>query len=186
MAEREYVRLKDITAAMHLPRTTIKDWINDYHMFIPSTKEGRTTLYKIETVDVLREIQKLKDKGLYKPDIFKHLKDEGFPITVEEAAQEMEEALENHPRDNLLQVFQVMGQAVKKLSEQDVEMTEIKNRLNETVEKHELEEIKKRLSETAEKNEIEDLKKQNTELMNRLQKLEEDNKKGFWQRLFGK
>lgn len=173
-----------------MPKSTVADWIDDFSIYIPKVKQGNVTYYKPEAIDVLIFIKQCRDQNYQKVQIMQMLADKGFPITVDEAVEDIKKALEmDSPRDTLLTVMQTMGQAVSKLAEQDERLDEQDETL-ETLGKRQngqderLVDLEKRTDEILDlKKEFETLKK---ELAATKEELEKEKNSGFFKRLFGK
>jgi DNA-binding transcriptional MerR regulator len=181
----ELLRKKDLHSRIGAAKSTVADWIEDFNVYIPKVKQGNVAYYKPETVDVLLFIKQCREQNYQKPQIMEMLAEKGFPITVEEAVEDIRKSIEgDSPRDNLITIMQTMGQAVTKIAEQDERLDgqgkaikAVKEHQNETDER--IKEVEKRYITEVEhlKNEMESLKKE-------LAASKE--KKGFFQRLFGK
>lgn len=116
----DLLRKKDLHPAVEMPKSTIADWIEDFNVFIPKVKHGNVIYYKPETIDVLLFIKQCREQNYHKQQIMELLSEKGFPITVEDAVNDIKKALEGDtPRDTLLTVMQTMGQTVAKIAEQD-------------------------------------------------------------------
>lgn len=106
MTEKMYLRKKDLVDQLGIARGTISDWINEFSMFMPTIKHGNVTYYRPESIDVLRAIKELKEQGyLFKPDIVPKLMSRGFPITAEEAVEDVQKAFSQpDTRDGVVKV----------------------------------------------------------------------------------
>jgi len=194
----DLLRKKDLHPQVGVPKSTVADWIDEFSVFIPKTKHGNVTYYKPETIDVLLYIKQCRELNYQKQQIMEMLSEKGFPITVDEAVQDIKKALQGDtPRDTLLTVMQTMGQAVTKLSEQDERLdrqdetlktleskasvqderlTELENKTTEfDLLKQQMESIQKQLESTSEA--LEQTKKELAAATE---------KKSFWSKLFGK
>lgn len=121
----DLLRKKDLHPKVGVAKSTVADWVEDFNVYIPKTKHGNITYYKPEAIDVLLFIKQCRDHNYQKHQIMEMLSEKGFPITVEEAVEDVKRALEgDSPRDTLLAVMQTMGQAVGKLAEQDERLDE--------------------------------------------------------------
>jgi len=123
------LRKKDLVEAVGVAKSTIADWITEFHIFIPMVKHGAVTYYKPEALDVLKAIRELRELDQSKVQIMELLYKKGFPVTVEEAERFLSGA---DPRDTLLTVMQTMGQAVVEIGRQ----TERQNRIETRIEEH--------------------------------------------------
>lgn len=189
----ELLRKKDLHPEVGVPKSTVADWIEDFNVYIPKTKQGSRIYYRPETIDVLKFIKQCREQDYNKAQIFEMLAEKDFPITVQEAVEDVKKAIEGDtPRDTLLAVMQTTGQAVAKIADQEEEIRELReeqdgqkelvktlqdkgNEQNERIEK-----VEKRSEEMDYlKQEIEALKKE-------LAATKENDKKGFFQKLFGK
>ena len=128
----DLLRKKDLHPAIGVAKSTVADWIEDFNVYIPKTKHGNVTYYKPETIDVLLFIKQCREQNYHKQQIMEMLSEKGFPITVDEAVEDIKKALEGtNSRDTLLTVMQTMGQAVTKLAEQDERMDELDEQVNQ-------------------------------------------------------
>ncbi|MEX3922279.1 MerR family transcriptional regulator [Paraburkholderia sp. BR10872] len=127
------LRKKDLVESVGVAKSTIADWVTEYHVFIPSLKHGAVTYYKPEALDVLNAIRELREQNYSKVQIMELLAKRGFPVTVEEAVEDVERVLSGaDSRDTLLTVMQTMGQAVVEIGKQ----TERQNRIETRIEEH--------------------------------------------------
>lgn len=126
---RAVLRKKDLIDALGVAKSTLSDWIVEFQAFIPIVKEGAVVYYKPEAVDVLRVIQKMREQGRAKPDIFAQLRAEGFPITVEEAEAEISQALSRiDGRKALVEVMAQVGSALGQLASQETLIERVERR----------------------------------------------------------
>lgn len=189
----ELLRKKDLHPAVGVAKSTVADWIEDFNVYIPKVKQGNVTYYKPETIDVLNFIKQCREQNYQKHQIMEMLSDKGFPITVEDAVQDIKKALEgDSPRDTLLTVMQTMGQAVSKLAEQDERLDELDERTDEhgealkTLEERQVGQGERLTGLEKRTDEIEFLKQELEELKRELAATKEEQKKGFFARLFGR
>ena len=83
----------DLAELLKVPRTTINDWISRYSQYIDFKLQGKRKTYTQASVDVLKEISGLRDKGLSSFDIENELAKrhpvhaEQVPPAEEHAAQ---------------------------------------------------------------------------------------------------
>ncbi|MEK4026973.1 MerR family transcriptional regulator [Sporosarcina sp. FSL W7-1283] len=129
---------KDVTAAVDAPKTTVNDWIHDFRAFIPIVREGRTTYYKPEAVNVLLAVKRMREEGLDKTRIARELPGLGFSIDhdemvnkVEKARGHAEQAENARNRDGFLAVMQTMSVAMERMTELEREVQESKVRMVE-------------------------------------------------------
>ena len=200
----ELLRKKDLHPAVGVPKSTVADWIEDFNVYIPKVKHGSVTYYKPETIDVLLFIKQCREQHYQKNQIMEMLSEKGFPITVEEAVEDVKRALEGtNSRDTLLTVMQTMGQAVTKIAEQDERMDRFDERmerqdgalktlhLSQSEQVGRIDDLEKRTDEIDYlKQEMELMKKQLAAAKEQLERTEIEleaskNKKGFFSRLFG-
>lgn len=59
----------DLAEIVKVPRTTINDWISRYSQYIDFKLQGKRKIYTQASVNVLKEIAELRDKGLSSFDI---------------------------------------------------------------------------------------------------------------------
>ena len=127
------LRKKDLVEAVGVAKSTVADWITEFHVFIPTVKHGAVTYYRPEAVDVLNTIRELREQDYSKVQIMELLAKRGFPVTVEEAVEDVERVMAGaDPRDTLLTVMQTIGQAVAEIGKQ----TERQNRIEARVDEH--------------------------------------------------
>lgn len=126
------LRKKDLVEAVGVAKSTIADWVTEFHVFIPTVKHGAVTYYKPEALDVLNAIRELRELDYSKVQIMELLTKKGFPVTVEEAVEDVERVLSGaDPRDTLLTVMQTMGQAVVEIGKQTEQINRITTRIEE-------------------------------------------------------
>jgi DNA-binding transcriptional MerR regulator len=183
----ELLRKKDLHPEIDMPKSTVADWIEDFNVYIPKVKRGNVTYYRPETIDVLKFVKQCRDQNYQKPQIMEMLAKKGFPITVDEAVEDIKKALEfDSPRDTLLTVMQTQGQALVKIAEQDERLDKQDESLKALEDKGN--EQDGRLNELEKRNaEIDYLKQELEEMKKQLAAtLEKNEKKSFWGRLLGK
>lgn len=130
------LRKKDLVEAVGVAKSTIADWVTEFHVFIPTVKHGAVTYYKPEALDVLNAIRELRELDYSKVQIMELLTKKGFPVTVEEAVEDVERVLSGaDPRDTLLTVMQTMGQAVVEIGKQTERQNRIETRIEEQSER---------------------------------------------------
>lgn len=183
----ELLRKKDLHPEIGVAKSTIADWIEDFNIYIPRVQQENVTYYRPETLDVLRFIKQCREQNYQKQQIMEALSANNFPVTVEEAKEDAEKAINKYVNPNgedFFSIFRTMGQAVQKLSNQDESITSLQNKENE----HDgrIENVEKRTERTDEmveslKQEIQHLKK---ELATTKEKTK-SGKKGFFRKLFG-
>ncbi|GAA3332265.1 hypothetical protein GCM10020331_091760 [Ectobacillus funiculus] len=129
-------------------------------MFIfQKVRQGKVTYYRKEVLEVLQFIKGCREKNYDKSQIFQLLADKGFPITIEEAAQDVKKVIEESSRDSLLTIMQTMGQAVSKIAEQDEQIRETKKVIEYQQERIEL--LERRIKEMDEiRTELERVRKE--------------------------
>lgn len=129
----ELLRKKDLYEKVKIPKSTVADWIEDFSVYIPKSKQGNVTYYRPEAIDVLLFIKQCREQNYQKQQIFGLLAKKGFPITVEEALEDVQNALntsENY-RDTLLTIMQTTGQAVIKIADQEQSIVALQEKENE-------------------------------------------------------
>ena len=172
----DLLRKKDLHEKIGIPKSTVADWLLEFNVYIPKVRQGKVTYYKKEALEVLQFIKECREKNYDKSQIFQLLADKGFPITVEEAVQNVKKVIEESPRDSLLTIMQTIGQAVSKIAEQDERINEAKKVIEYQQERIEL--LERR---------IEEMDEIRTELERVRQEIASTKeKKGFFLRLFGK
>lgn len=186
----DLLRKKDLHPHIGMPKSTVADWVEDFSVYIPKVKQGNVTYYKPETIDVLKFIKQCRDLNYQKAQIMQMLAEKGFPITVEDAVEDVRQALEGDtPRDTLLTVMKTMGQAVSQISEQDGRLNGLDESLK-TLEKQQDGQVERIDHLEKKTNEIDYLKKEFEELKKELastkDELEREKSKGFFSKLFGR
>lgn len=84
----------DLAEIVKVPRTTINDWISRYSQYIDFKLQGKRKIYTQASVNVLKEIAELRDKGLSSFDIENELAKrhpvhaEQLPPITEQPAQQ--------------------------------------------------------------------------------------------------
>lgn len=125
------LRKKDVTEAVGVPKTTVNDWINDFAPFIPKVRNGRTTYYKPEAVNVLLRVKALREKGYDKSQISMELS-RMFAIDADEVENKIEKSEgrsdQASNRDALLTVMQTMGKVMERMTELEREVKEAKEK----------------------------------------------------------
>lgn len=175
---KELLRKKDIVDAVGVAKSTVSDWISEFHMYIPAVKQGSATYYKPITVEVLNAIKEMRDRGVSKPEIAEKLAEQ-FPINADDVAQGVSKVVKEteNRSDALITVMSTMGKVVEQIGRQDGQMREMHESLSEL----------QREVAAARENEakaLDELKR----MEERLAKLEEEAEKpkGFFGRLFGR
>lgn len=89
-----------------------------------------------EALDVLKTIRELRKKDQSKVHIMELLAKKGFPLTVEEAVEDIERIISgSDPRDTLLTVMQTTGQVLVKIGDQDGRINRVETRVEEQSER---------------------------------------------------
>lgn len=170
---KELLRKRELVEMIGVPKSTIADWIIEFHMFIPTTKIRSITYYRPEAIQVLQEIRRLRDQRYSKPEIMQELA-KRFPMTVEEdAAKELKQKI--FEPEAYQAVMQGIGRTVKRLEQHAQLLQQHHVRLksqHEQIQIHErkIQEIESKMQEVVQ--ELAAAKAQ-------LQK-----KKSWWRRLF--
>jgi MerR HTH family regulatory protein len=174
---KELLRKIDVVKAVGAPKSTVSDWINDYPAFIPTIKDGSSTYYKPEAIDVLLYIKELRELNYAKPEIASKLVEKGFAINADEVTEQLVKTKERAVNSDALNaVMTTMGKFLEKSIAQDGRITELEKAVRETESNRE---------ETAAAL-LERFEKQDEEIRKLRSELEEERKKSVWQRLFGK
>lgn len=180
------LRKKDLHPEVGVAKSTVADWIEDFNIYIPQSKQGNITYYQPETIEVLNYIKECREHNYQKQQIMEALANSGFPVTIEEAKEDANKFINQYAsqeNSEFLTVMQTMGQTVHKLSNQDESIKGLQNKgLEHEGRMDEIEERTEKTDETIKdlKLEIESLKE---ELVASQQKKE---RQGFWSRLFNK
>lgn len=182
----DLLRKKDLHPEVGVAKSTVADWIEDFNIYIPQSKQGNITYYQPETIDVLNFIKKCREQSYQKQQIMEALANNGFPVTIEEAKEDANKLIYqygNQENNEFLTVMQTMGQAVHKLSNQDESIKGLQNKgLEHEGRMDEIEEWTEKTDET-----VNDLK-QEIELLRKelVASQQEKKRQGFWSRLFNK
>ena len=180
------LRKKDLVEAVGVAKSTIVDWIVDFNVYIPVVKHGAVTSYRPETVDVLKTIRELREKDHSKVQIMELLAQKGFPITAEEAIDDVKRVLSGtDPRDTLLTVIQKMGQAGAEIGKQDGRINRVKSVVLEY--SKQMDGQDGRITETADQvvelqKTVEELKQQLSEAQRQIAATKEQANKPWWKR----
>jgi len=133
----ELLRKKDVVEAVGVAKSTVSDWINEFHMYIPTVKDGQTTYYKREAVDVLLAIKEMRDKGVPKIEISKRLA-ERFPVNAEDTSSPTESEGSERRTDTALAIASMtsmLGKVVEQLERQDERIRQLEELNRELMEK---------------------------------------------------
>lgn len=79
------LRLRDLLAALNVPKSTVRDWLADFAAFIPTVQDGAIVYYRAEALGVLRTVQELRAAGQSKAQIVRSLAGRGYPMNAEPA-----------------------------------------------------------------------------------------------------
>lgn len=159
------LKRKELAQELGIPVTTLQTWLDDFSVFVPYVQQGARRYYRTDAIEVLTAIKTLRSANHSKVRIIQLLSERGYPITVEDAVQDIEDAISGHdPRDTLLRVMQTMSQAIQEQVRQADQIKQINERSDD---------IEDRVSR------IEQL------LAVTQQELETERTKTIWQRLFG-
>lgn len=131
--------MKDIVDEMNLPRSTVTDWLSDFHMFIPVQHNGSRKLYKRETIDVLKAIHEYRTLEIDKQEIMYKLK-ERFPIVVQddddrEAVIKQLEHIHstNQANPDLMNFMRLQATTVRDLQKDQIKLTEALEEQDKTI-----------------------------------------------------
>lgn len=126
------LRKRDVVEQVGLAKSTVADWLVEFQVYIPTVKQGAVTYYLPETIDVLLAIKELREQNYAKPDIMSMLADKGFPITIKEAADDVERVLQKADyRDGFMMMMQTIGETVGKIGEQTERINKQERRLDD-------------------------------------------------------
>lgn len=168
--KRTYSRA-DIARELKRPRSTVSYWIEMFSQYLPSVGSGRNKRYTQETLSHLRVIEQMKDRG--EPN-----------EVVEEFLQQNASEIIYEPEDENRNFYADIAESYKAFYEQLMTVQHDNERQHNEL-KSQLDEFRE--SNEQRQNELErqliELKETNRQLV---ATIEEDRKKGFFQRLFGK
>ncbi|WP_265182101.1 MerR family transcriptional regulator [Geomicrobium sp. JCM 19055] len=131
--------MKDIVNEMNLPRSTITDWLSDFHMYIPIHRNGSRKLYKRETIDVLRAIHEYRTMEIDKQEIMYRLK-ERFPIVLDD--EDDREAVIKHldhihstdqAHPDLMNFMRLQATTVRDLQKEQIKLNEVLEEQEKTI-----------------------------------------------------
>lgn len=177
------LRKKELIEAVGMAKSTISDWIIEFHMYIPTVKQGAVTYYRPETIDVLNVIKELRQEGYAKPQILEILARRGFPVTVEEASEDVQRIVsQGDARDTLINAMQGMSIAVAEIGKQTDRLNQHELQLSKQTER--IEGQDERIS-VLEKTLIE-LQRELISTKEELAATKEQTQKSLWKRVFGK
>ncbi|EZH64373.1 hypothetical protein DH09_01295 (plasmid) [Bacillaceae bacterium JMAK1] len=132
-------RMKDIVDEMNLPRSTITDWLSDFHMYIPIQRNGSRKLYKRETINVLRAIHEYRTMEIDKQEIMYRLK-ERFPIVLDD--EDDREAVIKHldhihstdqAHPDLMNFMRLQATTVRDLQKEQIKLNEVLEEQEKTI-----------------------------------------------------
>ena len=89
MSENRKYTVIELGEVLNVPRTTVTDWLTRYAQYIDFKVQGKRRVYTEKSVEVLKEISELRNKGLSSFDIEEELA-KNHPVHVE-VSQEKEE-----------------------------------------------------------------------------------------------
>lgn len=168
---KELLRKRELVEAIGVPKSTVADWIIEFHMFIPTTKIRSITYYRPEAIQVLQEIRRLRDERYSKPEIMKELA-KRFPMTVEEeAAKELKQKI--FEPEAYQAVMHGIGRTVKRLEQHAQLLQQHHEKLKKQQEQIQIHERK-----------IQDIEKQIQEVIQELAAAKQKKTKKWWRRLF--
>jgi len=173
----ELLRKKDVVDAVGVAKSTVSDWMTEFHMYIATTKQGSTTYYKPVTVEVLLAVKEMRDQGVPKPEIAERLAAR-FPINADDVSKSVSKVVNNESEgrsDALIAVMSTMGKVVEQIGRQDGQMREMDASISEL--RNEV--AVARENEAKALNELKRMEE-------RIKALEEEKPKGFFAKLFGK
>lgn len=174
------LRKKDLVDAIGVAKSTVADWIAEFRVFIPMVKHGAVIYYRPEAIKVLEKIKKLREINHSKVQIMEQLSRDGFPITVEDAAEDVKRVLSGSgPRDTLLTVMQTMGQAIIEIGRQ----TERQDRIETRIEEYS-EQVDGHLAEMLQT--IQEMQRQLDDTKAELAATKEQANKSIWKKMFGR
>jgi DNA-binding transcriptional MerR regulator len=179
----ELLRKKDVIEKVAVAKSTVSDWITEYHMYIPTVQQGVRTYYKPSVIDVLMTVKELREKDVSKAAIAEELA-KLYPINVDDVVSDVEKVKqgESDKSDAMIVVMSTVGKALDQLGRQDERIREQDRKLAEMEQKQKeyeqiIEEVRKEAAAGQEKFE---------ELQLQIRAMKEEEPKGFWKSLFGK
>lgn len=114
------LRKKDLVQAVGVAKSTVADWITEFQIFVPTVKNGAVTYYRPEALEVLQAIREFRELDYSKVQIMELLAKKGFPVTVEEAAEDANRILvDSDHRDGLFFLMQNVGQAMTEIGKHE-------------------------------------------------------------------
>lgn len=128
---RRLLRKRDLVNQLAVAKSTLADWVTEFQVFIPTIQDGTFTWYPPEAIEVLAAIKALRAEHLSKPEIYERLHQQGFPVTVQEAVDDVHRAIaQRDPRQSLLEVMNQVGTALERLVTQENTLNTIMNLQN--------------------------------------------------------
>ncbi len=132
----DLLKRKDLIAATGFAKSTIGDWLNEFAAFIPTVKHKNITLYRPETVNILKVIKELRDQGKSKPEIMAMLAERGFPVAIEDAVKDVEQVLDQaDAKAGLIEVMKTAAAAMEQLADQDSRILRLEDKIEELTRK---------------------------------------------------
>lgn len=128
---RRWLRKKDLVRQLAVAKSTLADWVTEFQVFIPTIQDGALTRYPPEALEVLTAIKAMRAEHLSKPEIYTRLHQQGFPVTVQEAVDDVHRAIATpNPRQGLLAIMNQVGTALEQLVIQKDGLNALTNRQN--------------------------------------------------------
>ena len=117
---RMLLRKRDLVDTLGVAKSTVADWVTEFRVFIPTIKDGALTWYKPEALDVLNAIKVMREQNVPKSEIYARLQQKGFPVTVEEAGNDVQRAVGPlDARKKLWDVMNQVGHALERLADHE-------------------------------------------------------------------
>ena len=134
---RMLLRKRDLVDTLGVAKSTVADWVTEFRVFIPTMKDGSFTWYKPEALDVLNAIKVMREQNVPKAEIYARLQQKGFPVTVEEAGNDVQRAVGPlDARKKLWDVMHPVGHALERLANHDDAMDGLAGQQKSLGERH--------------------------------------------------
>lgn len=115
----ELLSFNRLCQTVGISQTTAENWIEEFTIYIPKTKQHDGMYYLPEAIDILRFIKKCKYQNYEQNKIMEMLGKRSFPIRVEDTIEDVKMAFDQEDyRDNILTVMQTIGATVSNVAAQ--------------------------------------------------------------------
>ncbi|MEN1967656.1 MerR family transcriptional regulator [Lentibacillus sp. N15] len=120
MKQLELLRISSLSRIVDVPPSTIANWVEEYHMFIPKTKKRGGMYYHPEAIGVLSFIKKYNDQNYEQSKIMDMLANQRFSKPTEQSLLDRQTSLhQGNYAENLFVVMQTIGKTVANVMSQE-------------------------------------------------------------------